>query len=106
MSADIAATLREAAQVLERDGWCQGTFHSHTGEHCAIGALATVTGLRVNEIVPQDDPRFHRHRAAVGALCAQIGSRNIMGWNDATGRRREDVVKALLQAADTVEVES
>ena len=39
-----ADTLARTADVLERSGWCQGSFVNEAGEMCMLGALRVACG--------------------------------------------------------------
>lgn len=105
MSAQTAADLRAAAKLLVEKGWTQGYYaHDAAGNDteantkdavcfCALGALARVRGVSF----PSDvDPMAL-------ALCRVIGTRDVDSWNDAPGRTAEEVIAALLAAADAEE---
>lgn len=117
MSAQIAADLRAAADVLERDGWTQGSFHRLVDEgricHCAEGAIAVASGRHEdvrpdpvsNSMVdwkPNTDASA-RHWDALDALAEVIDAHNIPSWNDTPGRTADEVIAALRAAADAVE---
>ena len=102
MSAQVAADLRAAADVLERDGWTQNTnLNEETGCRCAMGALAYVAsnGETSHDGVLRDTPRDIRLRAATGPLVDLINN-GITMWNDTPGRTAAEVVAALRAAAD------
>lgn len=45
----VSDVLTRAIEVLERDGWCQGTLHDQSGAHCALGALdAAARGMNAD----------------------------------------------------------
>lgn len=95
----IAVDLRMAADVLERDGWTQGAFHSLDGCHCAAGALELAVGLRVN-----DEAHDERYIDAVRWLGNHVDVRPtslaVFAWNDTPGRTADEVIAALRAAAD------
>lgn len=39
-----AAVLREAADIIERDGWCREHLFGPGGTCCAVGAISRATG--------------------------------------------------------------
>ena len=113
MSAETAADLRAAADLIERDGWTQGRYHLD-GCHCALGAIATaITGD------PQADPdegifaadadgdmkMWTRWGRATRVLRWQIDGPGaaISEWNDEHGRTAEEVVAKMREAADVEE---
>ncbi len=109
----IADHLEDAAWYLEDHGWCQ--LHMRRGEaRCMVGALA--------EVILSDDPAVAEERElmeAQDALARHLGfgerTRNtkpwidchrtathITWWNDAEGRRFEEVYAALMGTAETL----
>lgn len=122
VSAQVAADLRAAADVLERDGWTQEVFHALADEgricHCAEGAIQFVVGRHValrpdvfsdsgaNWVVHYGVNAELRYEAAESALCDYIDSDAIPRWNDAPGRTAAEVIAALRAAADRAEAEA
>lgn len=122
MTAQVAADLRAAADVLERDGWVQGIYHDVIDGsvcHCAEGAIALAIGQHVHsDDVPGDDYTFldmgwwartsktlwARREAAEGALQV-LTDGDVVHWNDAPGRTAAEVIAALRAAADRAEAE-
>lgn len=102
MSAKDAEVFRKAAEVLEQDGWVQGKMHTPDG-HCLIGALEMALWGRAFDWTIDVEQRGDMSRLA--ALFGTFLDRSsVIKWNDAEGRTKEDVVKALLQVADTADV--
>jgi hypothetical protein len=103
VSAQTAADLRAAADVLERDGWTQGSFKDQNGCRCAAGAISKVALDRFPE-----DSDFNFDEAfedALDALRAFVG-KPVVVWNDERGRTAAEVIAALRAAADAVEAGS
>jgi hypothetical protein len=122
-----ADILRGAARYLQLHGWTQGNLYADTGHTtnaspfgvaaCALGAIGMAAlGKRV-----QDDPEFpdewREYQRASNALDDYLtitGAKNTVpapngespdaasvgDWNDAPGRTAEEVIAALLAAAD------
>jgi hypothetical protein len=84
VTAQVAADLRAAADVLRRDGWMQGDVINQAGHSCALGALAVVS----------EDREHAAYRAFRDYLGGPIGS-----WNDKPGRTADEVIAALEAAA-------
>ncbi len=80
-------TLLDAADQLERRGWCQGRTVDNEGRMCALGALIAVAGHAT-----------HDEWLAHVKLQEVVGDRVDL-WNDAPERTKEDVVAAFRQAA-------
>lgn len=96
----VAADLRAAAEVLRRDGWTKGTFTDACGSHCVAGALSVVVGTGIAD----------RWRDGIELLCQTVGVKpwptNAYHWNDEPGRTADEVIAALLAAADAAEATS
>ena len=92
--------LREAAAILERDGWEQGTYGDESGPNCIRGAINRAAGCKSTVSVNEEIA----HPAYV-AITRHIHC-GLELWNDAPGRTQAEVVKALLRAADDVEFEA
>jgi hypothetical protein len=82
--------LLDAAELLERDGWCRGTPKGD-GRHCVLGAL----GLAIRRTIEINDPCLVVLREVTGAK----PPRGLVDWNDAPGRTQAEVVAALREAA-------
>jgi hypothetical protein len=75
---EIARSLIEAKDYIQRNGWCQGDF-SVGDSVCAVGAL--------NAIGDYSDE-------TIDALAMAIGGCNIPLWNDVPERTLDDVLAA------------
>lgn len=100
-----AETLRDAARWLMEHEWVQGSaFIPHRAAQreitggCAMGAIFLVTTV---------DDAYDRHAAddAIWAVCAVIGD-VLPAWNDEPGRTKDEVIEALLRAADLADAET
>jgi hypothetical protein len=101
--------LRSAALYLERHGWIQGAYYDSTSAGftppaCLVGAIGMVCYGGPCEAPAQhfDDPGFLDFEQAVlhldRYLLVEDGSESY-AFNDATGRRVEDVTHVLRDAA-------
>lgn len=88
-----AMVLREAAAIIERDGWCQGDYRDGK-KRCAVGAIADAR--------PPDWPD-RLFDAVDSAIEAVVGTAILPDWNDAPGRTKDEVIAALLSAANQAE---
>ncbi len=86
--------LLDAADLLERDGWCQGAYQDDDGHHCALGALDAVFGSKTS------------FKAIDWSAYARVNERlqdavglQIVHWNDAKGRTAEEVISTLRKIA-------
>lgn len=96
--------LRQAADLIERTGWCQGVSAMNDSlipvpvddpsacRFCAIGAIRHVGATRGCYIESVD---------AVHALALVIDDDYIGLWNDAPARTKEEVIATLRRAAET-----
>lgn len=83
-----ATVLREARELLVRDGWCQGEYRAGNGRLCLVGAVFSATPYPAS---------------ALGRLEAiQSGA---LGWNDAPGRTVDEVLALLDRAIGEAERE-
>lgn len=81
-----AEILEGAADLIERDGWCQGHAMNDAGEMCLMQALVfTASGMC----------EFHKLRRILGHAIDEP----IVEWNDRPGRTKEEVITALREAA-------
>lgn len=98
MSAQVAADLRAAADVLRRDGWCQRAWRDGDAR-CVAGALTRA----VMDRTEAEGSNFDRPwQAASDALTLQVGQAAMI-WNDVNGRTADEVIAALEAAADAAE---
>lgn len=102
MSVKVAADLRAAADVIERDGWTQGRYHSADGCHCALGAIVVATTGRALDPDVDDEAWTDRYRTAVAVLDRHIG-RHTPSFNDDPSTTADEVTAALRSAAAAVE---
>lgn len=85
----IADILRRAADIIEENGWIQGTLvDDETGAVCAIGAIQQAC----RQI---DTPTYWSARNALG----QYVDDGVSIWNDDEDRTKEEVLAALREAA-------
>jgi hypothetical protein len=120
MSAQVAADLRAAADVLERDGWTQGKYHEYRDGgfcHCSAGAISVATGEHVN-LQPRSESitdydwdvgpasAAARSDAALDALSGLLSGRAVEDYNDTPSRTAAEVIAALRAAADRAEAQS
>lgn len=82
----VKAVLLAAARLIERRGWCQGTYERR-GRLCVLGALSAAGGGR---------PVYYR---ATERLSKTIGELYLATWNDRPGMTRTAVIAALRKAA-------
>ena len=96
---NVGKILLEAADYIERRGWCQHTPEGHAGKVCAVGALLYVA---TNMNHPVWGPVWGMSSLALLAsarLGKYLGTDGIESWNDTLGRTEDEVVAALRAAA-------
>jgi hypothetical protein len=113
MQAEAIKLIDKTIEVLERDGWCRGSYTLYDPEpHCLIGALhvatygylsawnhahlpiAMVTAYeytkrRISEHIAAHYPKYARAAAIEGC----VG--NPEAWNDTVATSREEVIEML-----------
>ena len=86
--------LAKAADLIEERGWCQGVGITGTGQRCLGRALWDATGLPIDA----QCPAVPAWRDAEAALTKELDPLDIILYNDAPGRTKEEVVTALRNA--------
>lgn len=83
-----------ALELLEKTGWRQGAMNDGWGRHCIAGALYAIGVLNYEQRIRAKD-----------LLCSIASCRvgTITSWNDAVGRKFEDI-RALLLAGASLEM--
>lgn len=105
---ELADVIDEAANLLETDGWIQGTFSNAQGR-CAVGGIRTAAGLHLIKaygITPFGGAPSHREAWLLAVREAQAKVIDLMGldlqvdtWNDTKGRTADEVIALLRDAA-------
>lgn len=100
---DVADVLEAAADIIERDGWCQGAFEAN-GSVCLLGALrkATIGTTHIYDVgVSAEGLADYGHaRDAVSNL---VGFQDLAsGYNDAPGRTEFEVIDTLRHCAEAL----
>lgn len=84
---EVAQVLLDAADYIDKHGWCQNKLEDDDGRVCVMGAL-----YRVNTPWSAYSKLF-RH------LSVNIKVLDVPFWNDAHGRTKEEVVSVLRKVA-------
>lgn len=104
--------LRQAAFIIERDGWIQGVVrHRNTGNVDIVGALAIAMGApyrslpeNIKELSEIVAPRFEGLFLALhDTLDAFLGV-DPSWWNDQRGRTKNDVIRTLRNLANRIDL--
>lgn len=83
--------LLNAADLIERRGFCQGTRQDGSGQLCILGAIS---------VAHNGDPYSQYSTDPAGELVrAQLGGKSPAPWNNEPGRTKEEVVEAVRTAA-------
>lgn len=88
--------LRETQEVLNRDGWIQGSLHSPEG-HCLVGALHKAA---------RDSHQWYQNTQVAllqlgNTLTARMGPHSGVGqWNDWKTVKRDDVDKLIVETIE------
>lgn len=91
---EASRIMLAAADVIERQGWCQLYVGDCAGPVCMEGALAIASGRTPNailECLPVTSEALRRIRKAVGE--------DAFRWNDMPRRTKEEVVAKLRAVA-------
>jgi hypothetical protein len=83
--------LEDAADLLETNGWIQGSFGTNGEAHCALGAVyeaASYRGSYVRSVTALTDVVHER-----------FGFRSIPHWNDQAKTTKQEVVDTMRYAA-------
>lgn len=108
MSTDerAAKALRDAIELLERDGWCQRTFINNQNQRCVLGAVRGMfwEGAKLGGIEFADTRAKHVavYSLAIRTLRA-FADQDLSLWNDTEGRTVEEVIALLTRAAERLE---
>lgn len=87
--------LLDAADYIEKHGWCQGEVFGPDDAVCAIGAImATATNLGILD-----------RAAGLLARYLDIGIDRVARWNDDPSRTKDQVISALREAAISEDVQ-
>jgi hypothetical protein len=90
-----ADTLNRAADLLEEFGWCQNALGSKAlGEMCAVGALCDA-----HKDLGAGPEIFRDVLGALGLPLTETAADKLAGWNDASGRTKDQVVARFREAA-------
>jgi hypothetical protein len=104
-----AEILREAAAVIERNGWCQDDYYDWVQKQaeskppaecrvCAVGAINLAATGEPRDVRPDEGVT-----GALNVLATSLNIHCIPDWNDAPGRTVTEVLDALHRAAQLAE---
>ena len=84
---EVGKILLEAANYIERHGWCQFRLATKQGEVCARGAIRRVLDISTDEV----HVLTCEEAKALGRLLEYLGQRGLSDWNDYPGRTKAEV---------------
>lgn len=105
--------INRAREILERDGWCQGSAHKDDGTHCTMGALSIAADeLQADPAVTTLEGQWcpvrgsELYMEAARLVSGQLGEGYPKGagsgavpvWNDLDTTTLEDVMLVLKKA--------
>lgn len=85
----------KAAEIIERNGWNQGSFVSDDGSVCIAGAARMASW---GSVYTKNDRNLAAYFEARRLIREVIQEPDVVEWNDAPQRSKEDVILALKQA--------
>lgn len=83
---ELMKLTQDVIDILERDGWIQGSLHSPTGSHCMLGAAQVAS----NQLISGS-----KANAWALAIAAFFGWEAVEAFNDETGRTFNEVIERL-----------
>lgn len=108
MSEEIADVLDNAADLIESKGWIQNAYRDANG-YCSVGAIMGVFNLV--ELNQEDEAHSDEHidfltDSAEVALIRKLRDKGaigveagVIGWNDASGRTKQQVLDLFREVA-------
>jgi len=91
--------LNSAADLLEKDGWCQGYPNNALGQRCALGAIWDVEHYGPEAGQAEDLVRQLITKKRYGGTVSATYPLAISTWNDQPGRTAQEVIAVLREAA-------
>lgn len=91
--------LLDAAEILEKNGWCRGHYVAPDGRHCAVGALNIAAGVLVGYSPPVKLDVNGSRRMAMEKLMHQVKCNCVENWNDGYAKSGKAVITAFRAAA-------
>lgn len=96
---EVQRVLLRAADELERRGHCKGVLFGPRGEVCLRGAIMAALGLNSHADYWDRHMLMAPHFNAADEAVANYLKCDVVDWNNAPGRTKEEVVAALRSAA-------
>lgn len=103
----VAAAIREAAELIQENGWVQGRFVGDDGAVDVLQALGLACGLDVSRSHRRDVRLPAGSCVLLGAVLDEVGQRvspsTLSVWNDLPDQTADTVCAALAEAAGALE---
>ena len=93
---DTKRTLKRAVAIIELRGWCQDRFRDFDGRCCIVGAIAEAS-YENDPAIWNDTELTAKKRVRDHLGLSEV--LDLMQWNDAPERKKEEVIAALKAAA-------
>ena len=84
----VSAILLDAANLIERHGWIQGAYGRPDRGYCLFGAVFEAS-------------KYDSDNPWAALVDQEVTGGDPIGWNDAEGRTREQVIGLLRSAAES-----
>lgn len=88
--------LLGAADLLERDGWCQLEYQDFSGSRCVVGALSKVLDVDIDSWEGSDED------IEIRTLIRGDEILDLTFWNDNMVRTAEEVIAKLREVAESL----
>lgn len=101
---EVTAVLKRAKQIIEEDGWTQGTYGDNDGPVCALGAIRrAIYGQTYVPGFTERERESNLYRSIGIRIAEIIGDPNypfdgLVQFNDTHGRTKEEVLKVFNDA--------
>jgi hypothetical protein len=105
---NASESLNKAADLLESEGWTQGTWHDEDG-YCAIGAIDEVMTNEWGKTDKEDYALWnslHQTKLDARRQFRDYVGMGIASWNDNVAQSKEEVVAAMRAAALVAEAKT
>lgn len=91
--------MLSAASIIERDGWCQNSMTSPSGQVCLEGALLRAYGVKFDHHTGASQMPPNAVFDVLMTIKNRLGGTRPFDWNDTPGRTKEEVVTKLRAVA-------
>lgn len=92
----VKKVFKKASKILDVNGWTQGGYVNYKGEVCVSEAISQAA----RAIYPRDFVKQNAIDEEAKAVFANHLGQSYLIFNDADGRTKEGVQKALKECAD------